>query len=152
MHSGPWDYVDMLRRYLSTARNWRRNQRCQDTCQEEEQTNGVKNLPRRITAKRNQWHQESARKNYSKKKPIASRIRREDIEEETNGVKNPPRRHLTAKRNQWRQESAQKTPSSKKKPKESRIRQDDTHSKKKTKASRHQPRRNSKKKITAQIG
>ena len=38
--------------------------------------NGVKNLPRR----------------HSKKKPIASRIRRED----------------TARRNQWRQESAEK--------------------------------------------
>ena len=44
-----------------------------------------------------------------KKKPMVSRIRREELQqEETNGVKNPPRR-ITARRNQWRQESAKKT-------------------------------------------
>ena len=77
--------------------------------------------------KRNQWHQESAEKTLnSKKKPMASRIRREDTQqqEETNGVKNPLRRHSTARRNQWHQESAEKT------------------MKKKTMESRHPLRRN----------
>ena len=41
----------------------------------QEETNGVKNLPRRITARRNQWRQEFAEKNYSKKIPMVSRIR-----------------------------------------------------------------------------
>ena len=70
-------------------------------CQEdtEEETNGVKNLPRRTTARRNQWHQESAEKTL-KKKQIASRICGEELQqEEINGVKNPTRRHSTARRN-----------------------------------------------------
>ena len=49
--------------------------------------------------RRNQWHKESAEKTL-KKKPMASRIGREDIpqQEETNGVKNLPRRSPAAKR------------------------------------------------------
>ena len=88
----------------------------------EEETNSVKNLPRRISARRNQWRQESAEKKYSKKKPMASRIRQEELQqEETNGVKNLPRRHLEARRNQWYQEYAEKN-NGKKKPMASRIR------------------------------
>ena len=34
---------------------------------QQEETNGVKNPPRRNTARRTQWCQESAEKNYSKK-------------------------------------------------------------------------------------
>ena len=80
-----------------------------------------RNQPQR----RNQWRQESAKKNISKKKPMVSRIRQEQYQqEETNGIKNSSRR-ITARRNQWRQESAKKN-----------------HSKKKTMASRHPPRRN----------
>ena len=86
------------------------------------ETNGLKNPPRRHR-RRNQWCQESAKKNISKKKPIASRIHREELQQEyTNGVKNLPRR-ITARRYQWRQESAEKT------------------QKKKPMASRHPPRR-----------
>ena len=53
-----------------------------------------RHLPRR---RRNKWSQESPKKTL-KKKPMASRIRREDTKEETNGIKNPPRR-ITARRN-----------------------------------------------------
>ena len=53
-------------------------------------TNGVK-TPAKNTKEENQWHQESAEKTL-KKKPMASRIRREEYQqEETNGVKNLPR-------------------------------------------------------------
>ena len=44
---------------------------------------------RHPSSRRKLWCQESANKNISKKKPMASRIRQEDIEEETNGIKTP---------------------------------------------------------------
>ena len=85
------------------------------------ETNGIKNPSRRISARRNQWHQELAKNNYSKnyqasricqeelqqeiplvknrprrntarRRPMESRICQEDTEEETNGIKNLPRR------------------------------------------------------------
>ena len=65
---------------------------------QQEETNSVKNPPRKITARRNQWRQESAEKNYSKNIPMASRIRQEELQqEESNGVKNPPRRNSKKK-------------------------------------------------------
>ena len=109
----------------------------------QEDTNGIKNPPRR---RRNQWRQESAEKTLnSKKKLMASRHpprrrrnqwRQESTEKKynkkkSNAIKNPPRRHFTARRNQWHQESAKKT------------------LKKKLMASRHPPRSHSKKKPMA---
>ena len=103
-----------------TARNIRRQESAEKNismkkpmvsriCQEEyqqEETNGVKNPPRRNTVRRNQittrihreetqqeetkWRQESTEKKHSKKK--------------TNGVKNLPRRH---RRKKWRQDTRQ---------------------------------------------
>ena len=96
---------------------------CQEDTLKQEETNGVKNPPRRKTV-RNQWRQESTEKTL-KKKSMVSRIRQEELQQEyANGIKNPPRR-ITTRRNQWRQESAEKN-YSKKKPMASRICREDT--------------------------
>ena len=89
---------------------------------QQENTNDIKNLPRRKTARRKPRASRICREDIEeetngiktpaekKKKPMVSRICREDTQqqEETNGVKNLPKRHLQQEENQGLKTPAKK--------------------------------------------